>query len=98
MTGKRKNLQKKNEAFSPFSKGQNPRIFFFFLIFFVGGLTTPRPATPRAKTLESFFFFFCHEVAGGWFGHPRPVKRVAQPPHFFLLFTLFFLLFSFLSF
>jgi hypothetical protein len=27
---------------------------------------------------------------GGWFGHPRPAKGVAQPPLFFFLFLIFF--------
>jgi hypothetical protein len=53
--------------------------YFFIFLFLPWGVVQP---PPMAITLEFFYFYFpCHGVVepprGGWFGHPRPVNRVA---------------------
>jgi hypothetical protein len=77
---KKKKKKKKTEVFWPLGGGRNPPP----PIGYRGSSISPRPtgwlATPRAKTLQFFFF-----LAMRWLNHLRPVKRVAP-----LLFVFFF--------
>jgi hypothetical protein len=50
-----------------------------------GGSATSKDQNPW---IFFFFFFFLLWGGWGWFSHPKPVKKVAQPPLF--LFFLFF--------